>query len=149
MYIEKADYTGRIDTGLLNLLIAEDEVNILKAANKKAVDTISTKAGVVYDVSGELAKTGADRNGYILGLAISIALYEIYMRSDNEEAPAKVIKNYEDDMEELDKVSRGKSPLQLPAKTFTTTNTEGDDTRTTTGHGLRRFGSLKKKTHTP
>jgi hypothetical protein len=149
MYVEKADYKGRIETSLLNMIVAEDEGAILAAANDIASSTISTKAGVVYNIAAELLKVGAARNGYILGIAKSIATYEVYMRIDSESIPSKVIKRYEDDMDELEKVSKGKDVLDLPKKSEGDESvTPGDDTVGTTGHGLRRMGSLKKRTHT-
>jgi hypothetical protein len=148
MYVEKADYKGRIETSLLNMIIEEDEDGILAAANDIASSTIATKAGVVYNIAAELLKTGAARNGYILGIAKSIATYEVYMRIDSESIPAKVIKRYEDDMDELEKVSKGKDVLDLPKKSDGDESVApGEDTVGKTGTGLRRMGSLKKRSH--
>ncbi len=148
MYLEKSDYT-RIDSKLLELLLTEDENEILSAANKIAMDTIKTKVGVLYNITGELEKTADARNGYILSLAMSIGLFEIYQRIDSEDIPKKVIKNYDDAMDTLDDISKGKSPLDLPAKGSESDGTPGgDDTVGTVGKGLRRIGSLPRRTHT-
>lgn len=147
MYLEKADYT-RIDSGLLQLLLTQDENEILSAANKIAIDTIKTKVGVLYNITAELEKTADARNGYILSLAMSIGLFEIYQRIDSEDIPKKVIKNYDDAMDTLDDISKGKSPLDLPAKGSENDGTPGsDDVVGTVGKGLRRIGSLPRRTH--
>ncbi len=154
MYLEKSDYKIRIRTDLFNLLLERitegdetTELEILEAANKRACDTISIKLSVLYTTDNEFAKIGNDRNGYLLGLAISIALYEIYQRADDEEIPEKIIKNYEDAMDELDKIASGKSPIGLD-KVEDGNNENGDDeTANIQGSGLRRFGSAKKRSH--
>lgn len=148
MYIQKTDYAGRITMSLLNILLVEDETNILAAASKLAEDTIASFVGVLYDITPELAKTGNARNGYILGLAKSIGLYEIYQRADDAQIPEKVIKNYDDAMDDLERISTGKKALDLPAKTDSSGSSGGnDETPATTGTGLRRIGSDPRRTH--
>lgn len=178
MYIQKADYKGRISLELLNLLLQEDEAFILGQASKIAEDTLLSLAGVLYDIPPELLKTGTDRNYYVLGLAISIALYEIYQRSDDEEVPEKVIKNHDDALNELAQVSKGKTVLSLPPKPDPANTTNGSDPNapqvdypgeggipanaTEDGlhyqggefikpqlTGLRRVGSQRRRTHMP
>ena len=147
MYIKKADYKGRISTALLDTIISEDPTNILLQASKQAEDTIKTHVGMLYDIVPEFALNGANRNGYILGLAISIALYNIYQITDDYEVPEKVIKNHDDTIEKLELISKGKMPLDLPPKTSDTAQPGDDENASTTGIGLRRFGSAKKRTH--
>lgn len=153
MYLEKTDYAGRITMSLLDILIVEDPANIIAAASKEAEDTIATMAGVLYDIAPELAKTLADRNGYVLSLAKSIGLYFIYQRADDEEIPNKVIKNYDDAMDDLEKISTGKKVLALPAKPVVVNqsgNIDGSGSIegvSTEGQGLRRMGSQLKRSH--
>jgi hypothetical protein len=152
MYIQKTDYTGRITMSLLDILIVEDPDNIINAASKEAEDIIASMAGVLYDIAPELAKTANDRNGYILSLGKSIGLYFIYQRADDEEIPQKVIKNYDDAMDDLEKISTGKKVLALPAKPVIigdsgTTPGEGDEGVSTEGQGLRRMGSQLRRSH--
>lgn len=148
MYVTKNDYKGRISVDLLNMLLAEDESGILAQSSKIAEDTIATHTAALYDIAPEFAKIALARNYYTLSMAINIALYNIYQRSDDEDVPEKIIKNYDDTMEDLVKISIGKSMLSLPAKTNDSGGTTGDDEHAgTTGKGLRRWGSLPKKTH--
>lgn len=149
MYIQKTDYIGRITMSLLDILLAEDSTGILDAASKEAEDIIASMAGVLYDIAPELSETGNARNGYILGLAKSIGLYFIYQRADDEEIPQKVIKNYDDAMNDLERISTGKKALALPAKPGDdgASTGEGDEGVATTGTGLYRIGSQKKRTH--
>ena len=149
MYLTKADYLPRITATLLNLLLQEDETVLLEAASKMAVDTISVKAGVLYDISEVFTKTGEDRDGYILGIATSIGLYELYQRIEDYQVPDKVIKNYDDAIDTLQAISTGKEPLNLPPKSSGDAEGggSGDETAQTVGIGLRRIGSQAKRTH--
>ena len=152
MYVTKADYKGKISVGLLDMLLAEDESNILAMSSKIAEDTIATTAGVLYNVVAEFAKTSTARNYYLLSLAIDIALYNIYQRSDDEQIPEKIIKNHDDALNDLQKISIGKSALNLPSVENTTnitniTNINGSENVAADGTGLRRIGSQQKRTH--
>lgn len=154
MYLHYKDYQLRISLDLLNILIeqagaTDDSNTILISADKIAMDTIKTKAGVLYDLTGELQKTDEARNGYLIALALSIALYEVYMRSDDEEIPPKFVKNHDDALDALDNIAKGKDVLDLPPKISDNgTGVPGDgETVGTMGNGLRRMGSQKKRTH--
>ena len=148
MYVLKTDYVGRISASLIDILIAEDPTGIIANASKEAEDIIASMAGVVYDIAPEFAKTATDRNYYILSLAKSIGLYFIYQRADDEQIPEKVIKNYDDAMDDLEKISIGKKNINLPAKVDTSGATAGGEGGAdTTGTGLRRMGSQAKRSH--
>ena len=146
MYIQKTDYAGRITMSLLDILIAKNPNTILADVSKEAEDTIASMAGVLYDILPEFDKTGATRNGYVLSLAKSIGLYMIYQRADDEQIPEKVIKNYDDAMDDLERISTGKKVLNLPPKP-TDEVSGGEEGSTTMGTGLWRMGSQKKRTH--
>jgi len=149
MYVLKTDYIGRITMSLLDILLAEDSDTILADVSKEAEDTIATMCGGLYDIMPELSLTGSARNGYILGIAKNIALYYIYQRADDESIPEKIIKNYDDAMHDLTKISTGKQILNLPPKPADKTE-EVDPTvenAGTNGNGLRRIGSALKRTH--
>jgi hypothetical protein len=149
MYVNKTDYIGTISTSLLNILIAEDAVNIIADTSKQAEDTIATMVGVLYDIAPELLKVANERNGYILNLAISIGLYNIYQRADDESIPQKVIKNYDDAMNDLKLISTGKQALSLPPKPVDTTGETAGTVEDAGigGTGIRRIGSAAKRTH--
>lgn len=152
MYVLKPDYKRRIDADLLNQIIAEGNNNgddLLATVSKAAEDTISTLAGVLYDIAPEFEKAGIDRNGLLLTWAVNIATYEMYQRIDDAQVPEKVIKNYDDTMEDLVKVSKGQYPLNLPPKPANPVQGAGTESVDTEGAGLRRMGSQKKRTHTP
>jgi len=149
MYLQKTDYTSRINLDLLNQIIDTPEnieENVLETIDRIATDTIGTYAGVLYATAAEWAKTGLNRNFLLFKWALDIAVYEGFMRIDDEQIPEKHIKNYNDCMEDLAKVATGKLPLNLPPKENDTIPDGGDTD--TQGTGLRRIGYTKKRTHT-
>jgi len=149
MYVTKNDYKGRISVDLLNMLLSEAENDILAQSSKVAEDTITAHVATLYDVAGEFSKTTTARNYYVLSMAINIALYNIYQRADDESIPDKIIKNYDDTIDDLQKISIGKSQLSLPPKSEDNNGAVDatDETAGTTGVGLRRWGSTQKRTH--
>ena len=156
MYIVKTDYKTIISTALLDTIIREAESDtgedILQTISRIAEDTIAIKAGVLYNIVPEFSKTGTDRNFMIVSLAISIAGYWLYQRIDDEDVPAKVIKNYNDAMNTLDAISRGKEPLNLLPKPSQDNNNHECGAGTseqviTDGSGLRRIGSEPRRSH--
>jgi hypothetical protein len=116
MYLTKPDYLSRIETNLFDLLLGTDETAILAAASKEVEDTILAYLGNLYDIAGELAKTGTDRNGYIMSIALRIALFNIITRADADRISDKTNKDYEMAMRELQRIADGKHQLNLPPK---------------------------------
>lgn len=147
MYIEKADYKGRISMELLEQIVntagGEETVN-LQYANKSAVDIITSYASTLYNPTDEFTKTGTNRNYQILNWGIDIALYLLYQKIADYEVPDKVIKNYDDTIGDLQKLSLGKIRVNLPANTGDGSQGNGLGDQ---GVGLRRIGSAPKRSH--
>lgn len=155
MYVVKKDYAGRISHELLIMILSDTnatETEILEQASTTAEGMLQSMAGVLYDIDPELVKTGSDRNGMLLKYAKDIATYELYQRIDDYQVPEKVIKNYNDAIDTLEKIAQGKVPLNLPLKDGDagggTGSGSGEDANTQ-GRGLLRIGSQTKRTHRP
>jgi hypothetical protein len=61
----------------------------------------------------EFAKTGANRNQALLRWVKCLVLYYLYERIPDALVPERVIKNYDDTMEMLNKISDGKMNCTL------------------------------------
>lgn len=141
MYLKKEDYRGRITAELLDQITGqttEERDNVLADADKSARDIIDSYVGVLYTTSAEFSKTGAERNYQILNWAINIALYLLYQKISDYEVPEKIIKNYDDTIEDLQKISMGKTRINLPPI---------EPTEQDPSVGLRRIGSSEKRSH--
>lgn len=152
MYVTQDDYKTRISSDLLAKIASDTNITpdkFFSDASKVAEDTIASYAGVLYDIAPEFIKTAQDRNYLLVKWALNIATYELYQRIDDEQVPEKVIKNYDDTIEDLEKLATGKFPLALPPKPNDPTGGEGDESVVTDGTGLIRMGSQKKRSHLP
>lgn len=149
MYIVKNDYKSRILTELLNSILTRivddtpgaDEIVILGDVSKTAEDIIAGYSAKLYDIVPEFQKSGTDRNYQVLNWAVNIALYLLYQRIEDYDVPQKVIKNYDDTIDTLERLSTGKFDINLPpAAAAESGSPEG-------GVGLRRFGSAPPRSH--
>lgn len=139
-YIQGSDYLSRIDPELL-LLATDHDPNMLIFCDKIATDSITGYIGHVYDVQSEFTKTGTNRNFQLLGWALGIAVYNIYLRLPDVDMPDKIITEYDQLITDLQDIGRGKFNINLPPVSAEPTDPNA------TGNGLRRMGSENKRTH--
>lgn len=145
MYVQKTDYRSYLTIQLLDMVTEQvegEENPILSDASAFAEGIIKTYTGSLFDITGELAKTGSDRNYLVLSWAVHIAVYVIHQRIADDTVPEKVIKNYDDTIADLQRVSAGKLPLNLPP-TPSTMDPETGSAYT----GLRRINSDTPRSH--
>lgn len=138
MYIQPNDFKGRISDDLLDMAVENDE-SILEYCSKAAEDSLRGYLGHLYDVAGELDKTGLDRNYQLLSWALSIAAYHVFLRLPDVDIPEKVKNDYDECLGDLENISKGKFTINLAPLT-------GDDPQGD-GVGLRRMGSRTPRTH--
>ncbi len=140
MYIQIEDYKSQITAELLDI-ITEAESKVLEQAEKFARDTIDGYIGGRYDLSGEFVKIELDRNYQVLTWAIYLAMYNIFHRVADARVPEKVIKDYDDTINELKEIGNAKVNVNLELKK--TTNESGDESV----NDLRRIGYEQKRSH--
>lgn len=114
MFLKKSDLNTKISDKLLTL-ISEGEDAIIDEALQYAEATLRLYLRA-YDMAEIFNKTDGDRNRVLVKWGAALALYELMQRIPDDEIPAKVIKNYNDTMETLEQVARGKIVLSLPLR---------------------------------
>ena len=139
-FISKDDYAYHMRTYKLDQILEEEELDedlILDTAEEEALAMIDKHLADKYDMNIVLSQTGANRNKVILRWAKLLVIYYIYERVPDGMVPERVIKNYNEVMEQLRRVEDGKASVSgLPPKT------EADE------HGInqpvtrRRWGSV-------
>lgn len=112
-FITQADYKPKIKERHI-LQIIEDEPDILTDAEATAMAIVENKLFQRYDMDQVLAQEGANRNRVVLRWVTCIVLYDIHERIDDELVPERIIKNYDDCMNEIDEISAGNKPIKLP-----------------------------------
>jgi len=78
-----------------------------------------------YAIDDELAKTLNDRHKGVVFYMKNITLYILYERIEDDDVPERIIKNYNDTIETLQEISKGKLTIGLPLPEV---DTDGDGT---------------------
>jgi hypothetical protein len=100
---------------ILDVSPTDDGTAIFDRAARKAEAKLIDKL-IHYDTDVIFAKTADERYPTILTWLMHLTLYYIYERIADENVPPRIIKNYEDTMDELDKIAEGKQSANLPRK---------------------------------
>ncbi|OGX23341.1 MAG: hypothetical protein A3K54_00040 [Omnitrophica WOR_2 bacterium RBG_13_44_8] len=137
-FISYTDYETRLSNRILTLL-TEDNDYLLNNAESEAIGIITNRLQDKYSIGAEFAKTGSARNSSLIRWALSIAIYTLYSRIPDEEVPERIIKDYDDTISELEKISQGKLSCTLTLNT--------DDEGETISR--IRMGSNDPRTHDP
>jgi hypothetical protein len=111
-FITKPDYYVGKRQAVIDQL-TDDNDSILDTAEEDAIDLVKKKLHH-YDVEAIFSQTDGDRDKTVLRWCKYIVLYFIYERADDSFIPESVIKNYDDTMESLDKISQGREQIDLP-----------------------------------
>lgn len=113
-FITKADYYTGKRQQVIDQLIDDDD-SLLDEAEKDAIDLVTTKLHH-YDTETIFSQVGDDRDRTVLRWCKYIALYYLYNRTDDAFIPESVVKNYDDTMDQLDRLSNAREFLDLPRK---------------------------------
>lgn len=137
-FISKTDYKGWIDADLIDQITGGDDTN-LDGPEEIAAQMIRDKTYGKYDIDAEFAKTGTNRNRTLIRWMLSIAVYFIYHDISDDDIPARVIKDYDDCVAELEKIASGKGSVDFERLT----NTEGVSVTTF------QYGCDQVRSHNP
>lgn len=139
-FIVKADYLHQIKTYKLDQIIEATD-STLDLAEDEAIGIILEMLSSRYDMNLEFAKSGANRNKALLRWVKCLTIYYIYERIPDAMVPERVVKNYEDTMEMLNKISDGKMNTTLAPLT------ELDQDGNSEPQTKTRWGSVRAKAH--
>lgn len=137
-FLTSQDFLTRINDRVLELLTHNSDNPVELAANE-ACGIIRDRLFDKYRIDAELSKTGSSRNAVLIRYALSIAVYSLYSKAPDEEIPERVVKDYDDAMEDLRLISQGKLSSTLPL------NTDSDGNTTV----KIRMGSNEPRSHNP
>jgi phage gp36-like protein len=114
-FITENDYPERLKATNLDAMCEGDEV-IRLGAEETAVAIVAQYLFQRYDTTLIFAQTGTNRNRALVAMCVSIALYYLYQRLPKRQLPDWVLRDYENALDFLDKVSDGKITMDLPRK---------------------------------
>lgn len=141
-YLLQSDFKSLIKKHRLADLL-DDEVDTPEEVFSEAVeDTTGLVADHLdrYDIAAEFDKEGDERNKSCLYYCKSLCLYILYNRIPDDEVPERVIKNYNDAFDSLEKIAAGKKNITLPLK-MDDSNGDGIETKKT----KFRYGGSKPR----
>lgn len=139
-FISKADYLYQIKTYKLDQ-ITEATDSVIDAAEDEAIGIILEMLSGRYDMNLEFGKSGANRNKALLRWVKCLTIYYIYERIPDAMVPDRIVKNYDDTMDMLNKISDGKMNTTLAQLTETDADGNAEPLTKT------RWGSVPSKTH--
>jgi len=137
-FLLKTDYKGWLSESLIDQITGGDDTALETPeliAEQRIKDACSSK----YAIDAEFSKTDSSRNMTLIRWMLSISCYFIYHDISDDDIPARVIKDYDDCCDELDKIASGKLSTSLDKLT------EADGTNTT----LFKWGSDTPRSHSP
>ncbi len=144
IYLKQVDVQSSIrDHRLEHILDNTDNTNTTDAfelASSEAQSVVRDHL-IKYAIDLEFAKTGDDRHKSVVFYIKNICLYILYERIEDDEVPERIVKNYNDTIETLRDISKGKLTIGLPLAQI---DTDGDGTPDTYRTKFRG-GSEKKR----
>ena len=132
------DFQTRLSDRVIELLTDNLDSRLTDASNE-ATGILRDRLYDKYQIDAELAKTSTARNAMLVRYALSIAVYGLYSKIPDEEIPDRVVKDYDDAMEDLRLIFQGKLSSTLPL------NTDSDGNTTV----KIRMGSNDPRSHNP
>ena len=138
-FIDKTtDFKGFLSTRMLDKLNSTGDAELINAESA-SISMITDATAEKYDIAGELAKSGTARNATLIRWMAILCSYFLYGDVADTEIPARVIKNYDDVLNELRMINQGKISVQLDRITAT------DGTTAT----KFQYGSETRRSHNP
>lgn len=111
-FLQKTDYKGWISTDLLNQITGNDDT-ALETPEEIAEQRIKDACAAKYSIDSEFAKTSTSRNRTLLRWMLCLSVYYIYHDIPDNDVPARVIKDYDDCIAELEQIATGKLSVEL------------------------------------
>jgi hypothetical protein len=115
MFLTKDDLLSKIRTYRLDQIIDNDDT-VLELVFAETQSDLNNFLFEHYDADAIMNASGTARNDTILGWARHLAIYKLYERIPDSQVPERVVKNYDDVMQLLRKVSTGDYAMNFPRK---------------------------------
>lgn len=111
-FLIKADFEGKISSNILEQITGGDDL-LLDSAEKTAKGIITDLLSGNYDLDVEFDKEPDSRHDNLLNWMLNLSTYLLYDRIPDDEIPERVVKDYDDTMDTLIQIARGKTPTTL------------------------------------
>lgn len=112
-FLTTADYSVAVRNEIKTMLTDNSEVK-LQTAENQALAQIKTYVGGRIDCNALFTQTGADRDAFIVMIAIDLVLYHLYSGFAPKLMPEHRNNRYDDAIKWLTKVGNAEIPTQFP-----------------------------------
>ncbi len=132
IFLNDNDLKPFIQNSILQSVIEQDTA-VLGQVERIVIEHISSYLQTRYDAAAVFAKTAQDRNPVIVMYAVDMLLYHIHSRLTPNQIPEIREVRYENAVEWLNSIAKGKLSANLPEKTEQRAN-EGNNIFLATEH---------------
>ena len=111
-FLNKDDYYRKLDESIINQITGGND-DLLDNAETTAAGIITDMLSGNYNIAAELAKSGSSSHENLMLWMLNLSAYLIYDRIPDNEIPERVIKDFDDTMDTLQKIAIGRTPTTL------------------------------------
>jgi phage gp36-like protein len=112
IFLTENDFNTHLSENIIEQITSEDS-DLLDAAEATAIGIVTDMIAGMYDIDSELEQTGSNRHAPLKLWLLAIAAYQLYRAIPDSEVPDRIIKDYDDAIETLRQIGRGKMPTSL------------------------------------
>lgn len=139
VFLTKDDFKTKLSADIIAQITDSDDT-VLDDAELQAMAIIQEALSATYDLDAEFAKTAGERHKNLMRWMLNLLVYFIYELVPDTQVPERVVKNYDDTIAKIERLEAGKGNTTLPK----IVDAETGETNT-----VFRWGSNKKRSHTP
>ncbi len=115
IFLTKNDFYIKLNPDILNNLTGGDDT-ILDKIENQAIAYVKDILGDKFLIDDELGKTDTQRNTSLIRWLLNLCLYYLYERTADLQIPDTIFKNYQDTINELERIVQGKLRTTLTPK---------------------------------
>lgn len=113
-FIQESDYEVQARDEMMRALDGSRDRDAILQAERFAISQIRKYIGGRYDCNTIFSATGADRDDYIIMIAIDMTIYHLWAKKAPKSTPAHRKERYSDVLDWLTSVGSGEMPTDLP-----------------------------------
>jgi len=113
IFLTQNDFMEHLGDDILSQ-ITNDNSLLIEKCELQAIGVIKDTLSGMYDIDEELSEDVADdRHQPLVLWLLALACYYLYRQIPDDEVPARIIKDYDDTIETLNMIARGKKPTSM------------------------------------
>jgi len=121
MYLTDIDYESHQATKNLNILTKNDTLSVRDFAEAAAEEQMRSYLANRFDISVIFAQTTTDRNPLLVMYLVDMSVYHMFAKIPNRQTPEDVGLRFEEAINWLKDVAKGKNTPTLPLREISET----------------------------